>query len=546
MALTDAVIARALADENYLSASAIEEARARAKRQKRPFIDFILEEGVLTRDLLGQAIAELFGVPYSHLSSHPPAPENLNRLPGDIATRFRYLFMEEKDGTVTLATDDPKRAVPAEIKKIFAAAKKIACAYALPQELSDALRAYDKKSKLSSNFLAILTEKRGGAPEALDEIFRDALSYHASDIHLEPQEQHVLIRFRIDGVLQELGSFPKDSYENILNRIKVQAHLRTDEHFSAQDGSLRQPIGDTTINLRISIIPTLDGEKVVMRLLTEYVRGFTLSDLGLSERHQKMLLEAANKPFGMILVVGPTGSGKTTTLYALLKHLHQPDINITTIEDPVEYKIPGVNHIQVNTQTNLTFAKGLRSIVRQDPDIIFLGEIRDTESAEIAVNAALTGHLLLSTFHANDAATAIPRLLDMGIERFLLSSTLQLVIAQSLVRRICEQCRVSTTESDPALQKLLKNATLYRGKGCASCAQTGYRGRVAIYEFIRNTPSLQELILKNPSTKEVWDLARSEGALSLFEDGVEKVKAGLTTMEEVVRVAAPPTKNYYG
>lgn len=258
-----------------------------------------------------------------------------------------------------------------------------------------------------------------------------------------------------------------------------------------------------------------------------------------------MLIAAAEKPFGMILVVGPTGSGKTTTLYGLLKYLNKPDINITTIEDPVEYKIAGVNHIQVNTQTNLTFAKGLRSIVRQDPDIIFLGEIRDQESAEIAVNAALTGHLLLSTFHANDAATAIPRLLDMSIERFLLSSTLEIVISQTLVRRICESCRTSYTETRKEYVAYVKKRTLYRGKGCNACAQTGYKGRVALFEFIKNTPRLQELILRNPSTKEVWELARKEGAASMFEDGIEKVQAGVTTIDEVFRVTAPPSEKNY-
>ncbi|MDO8571609.1 MAG: GspE/PulE family protein, partial [bacterium] len=261
--------------------------------------------------------------------------------------------------------------------------------------------------------------------------------------------------------------------------------------------------------------------------------------------HQTMLVEASEKPFGMILVVGPTGSGKTTTLYSLLKTMNQPDINITTIEDPVEYKIAGVNHIQVNMATNLTFAKGLRSIVRQDPDVIFLGEIRDNESAEIAVNAALTGHLLLSTFHANDAATAIPRLLDMGIERFLLASTLQLVIAQTLVRKICESCKVSYQVTDKDVKTLVKETTLYHGTGCAACTNTGYKGRTALFEFIKNTPSMQELILKNPSTKDVWELARKEGALGTFEDGIEKVKAGVTTIDEVLRVAAPPSEQYY-
>jgi type II secretory ATPase GspE/PulE/Tfp pilus assembly ATPase PilB-like protein len=263
------------------------------------------------------------------------------------------------------------------------------------------------------------------------------------------------------------------------------------------------------------------------------------------------LREAADKPFGMILVVGPTGSGKTTTLYSLLKMLNTPDTNITTIEDPVEYKVQGLNQIQVNMITGLTFARGLRAIVRQDPDIILVGEIRDLETAEISVNAALTGHMLLSTFHANDAATAVPRLLDMGIEPFLLSSTMNLIIAQRLVRKICDHCKHSVVKSavdfdTPQLKGVAKyfnngkNITLYEGKKCEACGFTGYKGRTSIYEVIKITPNLQELLVKRPSAQEIWTLARKEGSRSVFEDGVDKVKSGLTTVEELVRIAPPP------
>ncbi|MBT4448047.1 MAG: type II/IV secretion system protein, partial [Candidatus Komeilibacteria bacterium] len=274
------------------------------------------------------------------------------------------------------------------------------------------------------------------------------------------------------------------------------------------------------------------------------------SNLGLSIKHQEILEEEARKPFGMILVTGPTGSGKTTTLYALLKLLNKPEVNITTIEDPVEYKIPGINQIQINNQTNLSFAKGLRSIVRQDPDIILVGEIRDEETAEISVNAALTGHLLLSTFHSNDAATAIPRLLDMEVEPFLLASTLELVIAQRLARRICEHCRVSINKEDKVIKKLIKNidpkladkiSTLYKGKGCNICSDTGYSGRTALYEIIKVSAEMQDLILQNPSKQQLWDLAQKQGSVSLFEDGLEKVKSGVTTLEELMRVS-PPSK----
>ena len=392
------------------------------------------------------------------------------------------------------------------------------------------------------------------APEIIDEIFADAIGMNASDVHFEPQGEEVIIRFRIDGVLMEAGRIPKEFYENILNRIKVQAHMPIDEHFAAQDGAIRYVKEDNHVDMRVSIVPTLDGEKVVIRVLSQYVKGLNLKDLGLSEKHEQMFIAASNKPFGMIIVSGPTGSGKSTSLYALLKFLNSSEINITSIEDPVEYRLTGVNQIQVNPQTNLTFAKGLKSIVRQDPDVILVGEIRDTETAEIAVNAALSGHLLFSTFHANDAPTTIPRLLDMGIEPFLLSSTLELVIAQRLVRRICENCRLSYTIELDQLQKDFPlvniekyfgkedDITLYKGKGCPNCHGTGFKGRIAIFEFVEISPKIEDLMLKHPSTQEIWELARSEGAVCLFEDGLDKVKSGVTTLDELLRMAEPPAE----
>jgi type II secretory ATPase GspE/PulE/Tfp pilus assembly ATPase PilB-like protein len=349
-------------------------------------------------------------------------------------------------------------------------------------------------------------------------------------------------------MLRLAGSVTMEYYENVLNRIKIQSNLRTDEHFSPQDGAIRFINKDSSVDLRVSIAPTLDGEKVVIRILAEYVKGLTFVDLGFSDYHIKLIEEASKKPFGMILVSGPTGSGKTTSLYALIKKLNTPEVNVTTIEDPVEYRMFGANQIQVNQKTNLTFAKGLRAIVRQDPNVILVGEIRDGETAETAVNAALTGHLLLSTFHANDAATSIPRLLEMNIEPFLLASTLELIIAQRLVRRVCESCRYGYKEKISAMKETFPQAkdyfagteiTLYKGKGCSTCNGTGYKGRTAIVEMINVTRAIKELINNKPSSEEVWKLAKAEGAKSLFADGIEKVKMGVTTLEEVIRVASP-------
>lgn len=432
------------------------------------------------------------------------------------------------------------------MQKIFNK-EKIVITYSLPEDINLIFVHYEKA--LETRFSKIIEGKTKIAPELLETIFTDALLLNVSDIHFEPTPSDVLVRFRVDGVLRDAGRLPKDHYENILNRIKVQSGIRLDEHFAAQDGAMQFKNNEIFTDLRTSIVPTVEGEKVVLRVLSSYIQGLTLGELGLSEGHQKMFEEIANKPFGMIIVAGPTGSGKTTTLYALLKILNQSDVNITTIEDPVEYKIKGINQIQVNEQTGLTFVRGLRSIVRQDPDTILVGEIRDQETAEIAVNAALTGHLLLSSFHANDAATAIPRLLDMGVESFLLASTLELVVAQRLARRICTHCRFSVTESVSTIEEKYPNLkdffegnkiTLYKGKGCEVCNNSGYKGRVAIFEFIPVSFELQNLILKNPSTQEIWKLARKQGAHSIFEDGLDKVKNGVTTLEELMRVAEAP------
>ncbi len=389
------------------------------------------------------------------------------------------------------------------------------------------------------------------APEYVDKIIESALEHRASDVHLEPQQKIVYVRFRMDGVLYYVGKIEKISYENILNRLKVKAHLRVDGHFSAQDGSMRYEKGDSKVDIRVSVIPTIEGEKVVMRMLAVYVASLSLDDIGISDEDQVKLIKASKKPFGMVLMTGPTGSGKTTTLYAIVKTFHSSEINLTSIEDPVEYKIAGANQIQVNLKTNLTFAKGLRSIVRQDPDIILVGEIRDNETAEISVNAALTGHLLFSTFHANDAATGIPRLLDMGVEPFLLTSTLKLIAGQRLVRKICDKCKTKTTINlkdfnfiVPIPKGYFPSDTFeaYAGKGCSACADKGYKGRTAIFEFIEITPEMQELMLRNPSSQEIWALAEKQGSTSMFQDGVKKVIAGVTTLEELLRVASPAEK----
>lgn len=513
--------------ENYVSLEDITKAEKYAKDNNVSITDYLFNEEILTKDLFGQAMAEFFKVEYSDLNSYPPNKEQVLLISEEIARQFKIVVFKKDERNITIATDNPNQIGMLEVLKQIFPKQKITLSYSLAEDIEESFVHYRKT--LETRFGKIIKEEGKVIPQIIDEIIQDSLIFNASDIHFEPQSEEVVIRFRIDGVLQEVGRIPKNYYENMINRIKVQANLRTDEHFSSQDGAIHFEKGESTADIRVSIVPILDGEKVVMRILSKYVRGFNLSNLGLSTSNEKILVDASTKPFGMILVVGPTGSGKTTTLYSLIRILNKPQVNIATIEDPAEYKIKGINQIQVNRETNLTFSQGLRSIVRQDPDIILVGEIRDNETVEIAVNAALTGHLLLSTFHANDAATAIPRLLDMKVEPFLLASTMELIIAQRLVRRICENCRYSYTE---------KKQTLYRGKGCNVCNNTGYKGRIAIFEFIQITAQLQDLILKNPSSKEIWEIAGRQGSKTLFEDGMEKVKSGVTTLEEVRRVAS--------
>ena len=549
MQFDEATLKKLLLSGNYVSEEDIKRGETISVERRVSLTEYLLAEGIVTKDLLGQAIAESYHVPYSDLNSNEPSREQVLKIPEDAARRLRIVLFSQKENSVIITTDMPAQdTLAAELQAIFPGTTPL-ITYSLTEDINANFIHYQKS--LETRFSKIIAGARRIAPEILDEIFADALVFNASDIHFEPQPKEVVVRFRVDGVLQEAGRIPREHYENILNRVKVQSSLRIDEHLAAQDGTIRCEVGDSVVDLRTSIVPTVEGEKIVLRVLAAYIQGFTLADLGLSPVHQKMLEDASNKPFGMILVTGPTGSGKTTTLYGLLKILNKPDVNITTIEDPVEYKVVGINQIQVNAQTNLTFAKGLRSIVRQDPDTILVGEIRDTETAEIAVNAALTGHLLLSTFHANDAATAIPRLLDMGVEPFLLASTLEVVIAQRLLRKICLSCRYSDTVSakDMPFKEATRffgegTITVYKGKGCDACHGTGYKGRSAIFEFITITPELEELILKNPSTQQIWQVACAQGSRMLFEDGVDKVKNGVTTIDELLRVAEPPAQNH--
>jgi type II secretory ATPase GspE/PulE/Tfp pilus assembly ATPase PilB-like protein len=372
----------------------------------------------------------------------------------------------------------------------------------------------------------------------------DALG--ASDIHIDPAHETVRVRMRVDGVLQDICSYPKDIHGEIISRVKVLASLRTDEHQATQDGRFRYTLPNGKhVDMRVSIAPTYHGENMVLRLLSDNAADYTLEMLGYSEGDRKKILTAIKKPTGMILSTGPTGSGKTTTLYTLIKMLNSPEVSIVTIEDPIEYSVGSIEQIQVNARVGLTFANGLRSILRQDPDIIMVGEIRDAETAGIAVNTALTGHLLLSTLHTNDAATTLPRLLDMGIDAYLVSTTINIAIGQRLVRRICSSCKMSRsiTKSEVLALSSVKLAlpleegdSIYKGMGCDACAGSGYKGRVSVNEVLVADADVREAILRKASAAELRKIAIKNGMTSMLEDGFQKVRQGDTTVEEVLRV----------
>jgi type IV pilus assembly protein PilB len=378
----------------------------------------------------------------------------------------------------------------------------------------------------------------------VDTLIKYAYENKSSDIHLDPLDEKAIIRFRVDGILHDIVSIPLQIHTQVVTRIKVLSRLRTDEHQAAQDGKLRYKLDSGELDIRVSIVPITEGEKVVMRLLSDQNRQFSLHDLGFSDSDLDKVKNAFTKPYGMILATGPTGSGKTTTLYSILKLLNERKINIMTIEDPVEYDMQGVNQIQVNKETNLTFAEGLRSIVRQDPDVILVGEIRDPETASIAINSAMTGHLVLSTLHTNDSATTFPRLLDMKVEPFLISSTVTIVVAQRLVRQICTKCRTGKdipvgAETKDLPSELLnkyfkskKSIRVYYGKGCSVCHKTGYRGRIGIFETLLMSPEIKKAVVERKTSDEIHAIALKEGMTSMLEDGMSKISQGLQQLKK--------------
>jgi type IV pilus assembly protein PilB len=548
-----------LVDSGLIGADQFVAAQKEAEGKKIRIEDYLIEEGLISDEHLGRMIADHFRYRFVDLRKQVIPEAVITIVPELVARSQQIIIFDRSKAGLKMAMADPSNFEMVEWLK-RKTGENIDVYYSTAKDISDAFRSYQKD--LGKTFDEIIREqtdlvKSGKAKtedlpiiKIVDMVIKYAYENRTSDIHINPAESGTHVRFRIDGILHSVLDLPKEIHGLVVTRIKVMAKLRTDEHFAAQDGKFSIKFSGEKFDIRVSIVPVTEGENVVMRLLSSKARRFSLDGLGFAERDFEKVKEAASKPYGMILSTGPTGSGKTTSLYAVLKILNRPDVNICTIEDPVEYEIEGVSQIQVNNKNNLTFAQGLRSIVRQDPDIIMVGEIRDNETASIAVNSAMTGHLVLSTMHANTAATNIPRLMDMGIEPFLVSSSINVIIGQRLVRKICTKCRESYQVTNEELKKMgmpeklierflgdKKTVRLYRGKGCKSCVNTGYFGRIGIFEVLEMRDSIQRLIVEKATADQIQDQAVKNGMTTMLEDGVEKALSGMTTIEEVIRAA---------
>lgn len=562
-------VKKIVANSGIVSEEEFTAAENESLRSGQPITEILLGRGLLSEQILTESLSEFLKVPSVKL-------EKVNALDSDIVELIPETYAKSR-GVILFAFDKETRVGkiamvdPDDFDTINYLRKKLNAWLEVYLTTSSSIK-YGLKSykrKISDDFNKIIEDNLSASIGAtsgtmnitklveaipiikiLDSILEHAATLSASDIHFEPFRDKLLVRYRMDGLLQEILSLPKEITPILVARIKVVANLQIDIHNAPQDGRFRFPFDNQFIDARVSIIPTFHGEKAEMRLLKGSMRPLSLAELGLSRNDFNRLEEAVKKPHGLILVTGPTGSGKTTTLYAILEIINTPKVNITTIEDPIEYDIPRVNQTQVNTKAGLTFANGLRTLMRQNPDIIMIGEIRDNETADIAINAALTGHLLLSTLHTNDAPTAIPRLTDLGMQPFLLASTINVVIAQRLVRKLCGVC-IGSEEIDAHSKKmLLEQGTqlglelkelpqvMYKSKGCVVCNFTGYKGQIGIFEVLYVSEEIKNLILSNAPTHVVRKKAREEGMKTLFEDGLEKISTGFTSLEEVLRVAS--------
>jgi type IV pilus assembly protein PilB len=569
-----------LIDAGLVDEKIIDKTIEESEKQNRKFGDLLIEKKEISEEELRKMYAYILGIPFVNLEKEDIPKEILQIVPEPIARKNNIVAFQKDNNTLRVAMLNPDDIQTVDfIKKKIGL--KISPCFTTEESIKKVLQQYNKSLQAEFGDIIDKNSEDLSGKEDLEKIAQDlpiirivdtllhhAILQSASDIHIEPDEKELRVRYRIDGVLHEAMTLPKQVIPGIVARIKVLTNLKLDEHRVPQDGRFKLE-GDTgedkKISFRVSILPVFGGEKIVMRILDESSKGLTLEKMGLWGENLEKVHQAIKKPNGMVLVTGPTGSGKTTTLYTAVDILNTPEVNISTIEDPIEYRMQKINQTQVKSTVGMTFAAGLRALLRQDPDIIMVGEIRDSETMQIALNAAMTGHLVLSTLHTNSAAAAIPRMIDMKAEAFLVASTVNVMIAQRLVRVICPDCKEEYKLSKKqleeiehivdfkVLEKVIKDseasevksvkglksfadATFYRGKGCKNCGNEGYKGRIGIYEVLEVTERIQKAISRNATAQEIENEAKDEGMFAMLIDGLIKSLQGATTIEEVLRV----------
>lgn len=551
--------------EHLINQAQYNDIKLKSATQGIPEEDVISQMGIVSEDKFAEEKAKLLGIPYISIESSSFSPQALGLVPQAVVSRFNLIpfAYDDKTKTISIAMANPvdldaisfvRQKTGLNIKVFAATPSSITHAIEMQyrQELvgqvGEAVKETEELNKTKTVDSTQIAQIIKEAPIAkiVSTILEYALKSRASDVHIEPLEDRVRVRYRIDGILYDRLSLPKSVQESVISRIKILSEMKIDEHRIPQDGRFNFKADDKEVDLRISVLPTVHGEKIVMRLLRKSGGVPTLEELGIMGTALRNLKVNMQRPHGIIIVCGPTGSGKTSTLYSALNDLNTPKVNIMTLEDPVEYEMPGVNQIQINPAVGLTFATGLRSFLRQDPNIILVGEIRDKETTELAIQAALTGHLVFSTLHTSNAAGALPRLLDLGAENFLLSSTMNALIGQRIVRRICPACKISyqaPTQVIDSIKKelndLLPQGTirLYKGQGCNECGGSGYTGRIGIYEVLPVTQPIADMILKRSDSFSLESEAKKEGMITMKQDGYLKALKGITTIEEILRVA---------
>ncbi|MBA2173440.1 Flp pilus assembly complex ATPase component TadA [Halobacillus locisalis] len=509
------------------------------KKSDQKLGDALLERGLITEQQLIEVLEFQLGFPHVSLYRYPVDTSLLSIVSKDFASRNMVMPLKKENNELTLAMNDPMDYYTIDDLQI-ATGFQILPVIATKDEIIQAINKY-YNLKETEQEMPDDDGEQAPAIKLMNQILQTGVQMKASDIHIDPQESKVLIRYRVDGLLRTERTVTKNMQSSLIARVKIMANLNITETRLPQDGRIKANVNSVPVDLRISSLPTVYGEKIVIRILDLGSVLNRLSELGFNKVNYQRYMKMIEQPSGMILITGPTGSGKSSTLYASLNHLNTDDQNIITIEDPVEYQIEGINQVQVNTQTGLTFTNGLRSVLRQDPDIVMVGEIRDSETAEIAVRASLTGHLVFSTLHTNGAVATIPRLIDMDIEPYLVVSSLSGIVAQRLVRRICRDCKEkkepTEMEREVFEKRGLSISDVYYGKGCSNCQYTGYRGRLAIQEVLVMDDEIRKMMMNNQSIAQIRQYVWRNGMIFLIDDGLLKVKKGLTSIEEVMRVA---------